>query len=124
MTRHDDEPTTSHQREQPEWPAEPCPGWCVREHDRLDHPDDRYHQSEASLVSGEAATRFTIPLTASLEELDLVVWVGRYAGECDDWLVIEPTEQPEPRLLITLETARGLLDQLSEQVTRHDLSRP
>lgn len=119
MTRRDNEPTAG-RREHPTWLAERCPDWCVRDHAEDDHPDDRYHQSEGSLVPGVVATRFAIPLTAALERLDLITWIGRYAGEREDWLVIEPTVQREPRLMITLETARGLVEQLSQQLARHD----
>jgi len=120
MTRRDDEPTPSHQREQPTWLREQCPGWCVRVHREDDHPEDRYHQSEGSVLPGVVATHPTIPLTASMEGLDLIIWAGRYVGESDAWLVIEPTERREPRLLVTVETAHGLVKQLAEQLARHD----
>jgi len=120
MTRCDNEPTSNHQQKQPTWLHERCPGWCVRAHHEHDHPEDRYHQSEGSVLPGVVATRPTIPLTASMERLDMIVWAGRYVGESDAWLVIEPTERREPRLLVTIGTAHGLVKQLSEQLAQHD----
>lgn len=120
MTRRDPQPATGDQPQQPTWLSERCPSWCSREHDQRDHPEDRYHQSEPCVVPGVVATGHTIPVTESLEGLDLVTWMGRYVGDSVDWMVIEPIEQREPRLVVSVETARSLVQRLSEQLSRHD----
>lgn len=118
MTRGDPESTTGQRLQHPTWLTEGCPAWCTREHRQLDHPDDRYHRSEASIVPGVVAARPSVPISASLQGLDLVVWLGRYVGEAVEWVVIEPIERREPRLVLTVETARSLVQHLSGQLTR------
>ena len=106
-------------RRPPTWLTEECPAWCTREHREQDHAEDRYHRSEASIVPGVLAVRPTVPLTDSLEGLDLVTWLGRYVGTTVDWLAIEPIERREPRLVMTVETAHRLVRCVSEQLDRH-----
>jgi hypothetical protein len=106
----------------PSWLTEQCPSWCARDHREHDHPEDRYHQSEASLLPGVVAARQAIPFTASLEGIELVAWLGRYIGEGVDCVVIEPAERREPRLVVTVETAHSLVRHLSEQLARHQRS--
>ncbi|WGL53033.1 hypothetical protein P5P86_04220 [Nocardioides sp. BP30] len=118
MTRRDPEPATDDQPQHPTWLTEGCPPWCTGEHGQLDHPDDRYHRSEASIVPGVVAARPVAPVTASLQGLDLVAWLGRYVGESVEWVVIEPIDRREPRLVVTAETARSLVQHLTAQLTR------
>lgn len=120
MTRRDPEPVMGGDPQHPSWLRERCPGWCSRDHQQHDHPEDRYHQSEASVVPGVVSTRPIIPVTESLEGLDLVAWMGRYVGDAVEWVVIEPIERREPRLVVTVETARALVKRLSEQLAMHD----
>ncbi|HWJ08411.1 MAG TPA: hypothetical protein VNS46_03490 [Nocardioides sp.] len=100
----------------PSWAGGPCPPWCVREHGEDDHPEDRYHQSEPSILSVVAGTGDTVPVTASLRSLTLAVRTGRYAGEELAWLVVEALEGPQPRLLLTADAARALARGLHEQL--------
>ncbi|HVK29747.1 MAG TPA: hypothetical protein VM575_15520 [Nocardioides sp.] len=101
---------------QPPWPDAPCPPWCTREHAADDHPEDRYHQSEPTLLPVVAGSGDTVPVTASLRPLTLAVRIGRYADDDRTWLVIEALEAPRPRMVLAAEAARalvrGLLDQL------------
>jgi hypothetical protein len=102
----------------PTWLTEECPAWCAREHREHDHPEDRYHRSEPSIVPGIVAVRETVPVTDSLEGLDLIIWLGRYVGTTVTWLTIEPIERREPRLTMTTETARMLGYRVVEQTDR------
>lgn len=99
----------------PPWPGEPCPPWCTRAHAPDDHPEDRYHQSEASLLPVVAGSGDTVPVTASLRPLTLVVRAGRYDGG-RTWLVIEATEDARPRMALTVDAARALAEALQVQL--------
>ena len=100
----------------PTWLAEGCPAWCAREHLEDDHPEDRYHHSEPSLVPAVAAAADTVPVTASLESMTLVVWLGRHVGTSLVWVAVEPAERREPRLVLTEESARALHEHLGRQL--------
>ena len=100
----------------PTWLTEACPSWCVREHREQDHPDDRYHQSETSFVPVVAAVRDTVPITASMQGIDLTVWMGRYVGESLVWVVIEPDGARTPRLILSAESASSLNSQIGAQL--------
>ena len=102
------------------WSRERCPAWCAREHDERDHPEDRYHQSEPTYVPVLASRAPSVPATASLEALDLIVRVCRYDGDIVTWVAIEAADHPEPRLVLSLESARLLLHDLEEQLQRYD----
>jgi hypothetical protein len=102
------------------WQREPCPSWCTRVHDDLDHPEDRYHQSEPSYLPTISSRRPSIPITASLEAVDMLIRICRYDGDVVTWVAIEALEQPEPRLVLTLESARILGFELAEQLERYD----
>lgn len=114
MTEVDDtaEPGTA----RPSWQAAPCPPWCARVHTEEDHPEDRYHQSEPSVVAAVAGRGDDIPVTASLRPVSLAVRAGRYVDGDLTWLVVEPLEQRAPRLVVTAETAGALLLGLQEQL--------
>lgn len=103
----------------PSWLHEPCPGWCTRVHEEDDHLEDRFHQSEPTIVPVIAAVEPTVPVTASLETIDLVIRIGRYDGELVEWLTIEPLDLPQPKLVLTVESARLLAHHLAEQLDRH-----
>jgi hypothetical protein len=102
----------------PTWLTEPCPSWCARDHHEHDHPEDRYHQSLPSVVPAVAGSAVNVPVTSSLQALDLVIRLGRYVGEATDWLVIEAAEQREPRLVITADSARLLVHHVAGQLRR------
>lgn len=92
----------------PTWLLEACPAWCTRAHLEDDHPEDRYHESFPTSVPVVAATADTIPATASLTAMNLLVQLHRHIGELVEWIAIEPTESRQPRLILTRESARTL----------------
>lgn len=99
----------------PPWPDGRHPPWCSRDHDTADHPEDGYHQSEPLLLPVVAGAADTVPVTASLRPLTLVVRAGRYEEE-RAWLVVEAEEEPRPRMALTLEAARALAAALLAQL--------
>ncbi len=102
----------------PTWLDEPCPPWCVRDHEEDDHPEDRYHQSEPSLFAAIAGSGDQVPMTASLAPLTLGIHLGRHVGETRAWVVIESLETRHPRMVLTEEAAVALQQQLEHQLAR------
>ncbi len=100
----------------PSWLVEPCPSWCAREHEETDHPEDRYHQSDPAVVPAIASTVVSVPVTASFEEVDLVIRRCRYVADSVEWMAIEGLKSVEPRLVLTSDSARVLLRVLAEQL--------
>ena len=102
------------------WLRELCPAWCARAHHEDDHPEDHYHQSEASFVPVIASRRTAVPVTSTFEAVDMLVRICRYDGDVVTWLAIEPLEQRQPRLVLTVESARLLVRDMVDQLRRHD----
>ncbi len=100
----------------PPWPDGRCPPWCTREHAADDYPEDRYHQSEPALLPVVAGPADTVPVTASLRPLSLVVRAGRHDDDDRTWLVVESAEAARPRIVLTVEGARSLAGALLDQV--------
>ncbi len=100
----------------PTWLTERCPAWCARTHREEDHPEDRYHQSEPALFPAVAAAADTVPVTASLRPMTLGVRLGRHLGAPLTWVAVESAEARQPRLVLTEESARVLLDELGRQL--------
>jgi hypothetical protein len=103
---------------QPSWQREPCPAWCVREHDEDDIPLDRYHQSEPSVLPVLASERPEEPHGNRFAPVDLTIRIGRYVGEVVDWVAIEPIALSAPRVVLTAESAHRLAQRVEEQLER------
>lgn len=99
------------------WLTEACPPWCTREHAEGDHPEDRYHQSEPSILTVVAGPGDAVPVTASLRPTTLALRAGRHLDDDLTWVVIESLEEPLPRLVLTADAARDLARALREQLT-------
>lgn len=99
------------------WLTEACPPWCAREHAEDDHVEDRYHQSEPSVLTVVAGPGDTVPVTASLRPTTLALRAGRHVGDDLVWLVIEALDDPLPRMALTTDAARGLARALRDQLT-------
>ncbi|TYL55914.1 hypothetical protein FXB39_01565 [Nocardioides sp. BGMRC 2183] len=110
------DPTQHPPEGRPSWLAEACPPWCAREHHEQDHPEDRYHQSAPSFAPVIAALGHAIPVTDALTAVELIIRMARYVGDVHTWIAIEGTEAPEPRLVLTAESARSLVQHLEEQL--------
>jgi hypothetical protein len=105
-------------RPQPSWQREPCPPWCIREHDEHDIPLDRYHQGEPSVLPVLISTGPEEPRVATFEPVDLTLRVGRYAGEVVDWVAIEPVDLTVPRMVLAAESADRLAQRLGQLLAR------
>jgi len=101
---------------QPSWQVEPCPPWCVREHDEDDIALDRYHQGEPSRLQVSMSTTPEEPREATFATVALTLRTGRYVGESVDWIAIEPVA---PRMTLTAESARRLGQRLAQQLAQH-----
>jgi hypothetical protein len=102
----------------PSWLLEPCPAWCTREHEEDDHPEDRYHASEATCLPAIGATADTVPAAASADAFDLIVHIRRQLDDPTDWVTIEPAQTRLPRLTLTRESTLWLVRALDEQLRR------
>lgn len=105
-------------RYSPPWMQGSCPSWCVRTHTDTDREEDRFHQSEPSVVPVLASRADATPASAAMESYDAIVRVVRHAGEVVDWLAIEPLELADGRLILTAESARALSVTIDEQLRR------
>ncbi len=105
----------------PTWLDEPCPRWCTRDHREDDHPEDRYHQGEPSVFTTVAGAGDSVPPGASLRPMSLGVRMGRQIGEERTWLLLEPLEDRHPRVVLSLEAARALVQHLTQQLAPADL---
>lgn len=101
---------------EPSWQREPCPPWCVREHDEDDIPLDRYHQSAPSLLPILMSGYPEEPRSSTFVPAELTVRVGRYSTEVVEWVAIEPVALSAPRLVLTAESAYRLAQQVKEQL--------
>lgn len=102
----------------PTWQREPCPRWCIRDHDKDDIALDRYHQGSATTIPVLMSIEPEEPRSATYVPVDLAIRVGRYAGELIDWVAIEPVK-PAPRLVLTAESAERLAQQVTAQLAEH-----
>lgn len=114
MTRPEQHP--SPRRTVPSWLIEHCPTWCVRDHRESDHVEDRYHQDEPAFLPVVTGTTDAVPVTSSLEAVELVVRRGRHVGDQVTWVAVEAVDHPRPRLLLTVESARTLVAHLVRQL--------
>lgn len=104
----------------PTWLRGACPRWCAREHQESDLPDDRYHQSDPTLVPAILVVEDGVPVTKFFRGANMVVWVGRYDDDLLDWIAIEPTEERTPSLVLTAESARLMTRAVEHQLGQLD----
>lgn len=95
----------------PTWLTEPCPPWCVREHREDDHPEDRKHESDATLFPAVVAT--FDPKEERSRPCEFVVTLSRRVGAAETWLFIGEAEGGEHRILTTPASAVRLLGAVS-----------
>ncbi len=94
-----------------------CPAWCRRRHGPRDHADDRLHQSGAILVPVvQGDPRFGRDDAVRAETL--VLRVVQRVDSPTAWLEVAPEEGRSPRLLVTTESARRLVEAMAELLTR------
>lgn len=101
---------------QPSWQHQPCPAWCIREHDEDDIPLDRYHQAEPSRLPVLMSDHPEEPRLSTFAPVELTIRVGRYVDEMVGWVAIEPVELAAPRMVLTAESAHRLAKQVQDQL--------
>ena len=104
-------PATDHRSRA--WPAAPCPDWCARLHEDGEPPEDSFHHSIATLVPATLVSSDTRSRAAGLREQDVALTLSRNARDVAEWVTIEPTGVTGPHLALTVESARGLADDLA-----------
>lgn len=99
------------------WQTEPCPSWCVREHQDDDHPDDRYHDSDTTVVSAVMADRDRGGGSGSWthETAELAIVTSRYDDSTQLITFIGRDDRPDQHLIMTPESA----GRLAQALTRH-----
>ncbi|MCD6640172.1 MAG: hypothetical protein LT071_09695 [Nocardioides sp.] len=101
----------------PSWQQEPCPPWCERTHLESDHLEDRFHQSEGTLVPAMVVDDpLSSPPTMRLTEL--VVVAVRHPGDSTTWIRVEAAEGSDPRLVVEAGAMHRLVPVLDELTTR------
>ncbi|CAM3411351.1 hypothetical protein NODU109028_15730 [Nocardioides dubius] len=95
----------------PPWQDDPCPAWCVSEHDADDLPEDRFHDSSATSLPVIVRGRLGLPRTRGV---DVVLTMTREAGTREDWLHVSAPEAGLRGFTLTAESARRLGQALIE----------
>jgi hypothetical protein len=90
-----------------------CPAWCRRLHRPGDHADDRLHQSGVVLVPVvHGDPRFGRDDAVRADSL--VLRVVQRADSPTVWFEAVPEEGRSPHLLVTTESARRLVEAMTE----------
>ncbi len=93
------------------WPPVVCPLWCTGGHRASDHPEDHIHRSRAVVVPAKLRENF---LTNEIESVELLVYASLEDGSTTAWCSIAASEDPEPHLNLSMESA----DLLRQALTR------
>lgn len=93
---------------------ERCPIWCVVDHRRDDHRDDRWHDSATSDVD------VIVRLPGSTEASQLTIVTSRRFGEPGDWTFIGEADHNRQRLELSRESAQRLATALTEHLRALD----
>lgn len=107
---------TAPSRRRPSWQAEPCPAWCVVEHEEDDPPADRIHDSAGRYVP---ITRGE-PIGQDAAASAVLLVMSRRCGDFQDWVFVGEPDHRERRLTMTRESAAHLAHELLRLVASHD----
>lgn len=128
MTTTATEPTTADATEAPDtplqeapyWQDAPCPPWCVVPHRDYDHPDDRWHDSEQTVIklSLEAPVRAVIGDEVLMDVPELCTELTQGYREADARVAI--IHNGSETLPLTLAEAALLRDSLTEMLDAAD----
>lgn len=93
----------------PAWQRSDCPAWCTREHLPADHEDDRYHQSEATIVP---VVRLLSHEGSQLQREavadEVAVLVLQHQDDSEWWLSLSFAQQSMVYLRLSHESAERL----------------
>ncbi|GAB2460184.1 hypothetical protein GCM10027062_44760 [Nocardioides hungaricus] len=91
------------------WLPAPCPAWCTRTHGEDDHPEDRVHQGDGTVLPVVFGRIDPWRLRYVPDAGDLVVRLVRdLPASSPTWVVLADSERGERALVLTRESA-GLL---------------
>lgn len=101
----------------PSWQQEPCPAWCARPHQEGDHLEDRFHQSEGTIVPAMVVDD---PLGSppTMRMTELVVVAVQHLGDPTTWIRVEAAEGRDPRLVMEAGAMHRLVPVLDALTTR------
>jgi hypothetical protein len=101
----------------PYWQTTPCPAWCVVPHRDFDHPDDRWHDSEQTVIklSTEPPVRDVVGESVFHEIPGLAAELTQSYREAEPRVVLIENECQAFRM--TLAEAVTLRDTLTELIS-------
>lgn len=101
----------------PTWLDEPCPPWCARVHDEGDHPEDRVHQGEPSIVPA-VLLRDSPTLADDRREVpgEVLAQAMRALGSSRTWVLICEPEDVTSMTMLDASSAGELADALRRVV--------
>ena len=92
---------TDPSRPWPSWQDEPCPAWCIVEHEEDDPPADRIHDSAGRYVpvtTGE-------PIGQDPAAGAVLLVMSRRCGDFQDWVFVGEPDHRERHLTLSRESA-------------------
>lgn len=100
----------------PSWLVEECPAWCTREHHEEDHPEDRRHQSPASIMSMDVPTT-AIP-AGTTQTVEVAVYLDQPVAQPVRWLRVESVDSSRVRLALATGSTSGMVELMIEVLAR------
>lgn len=99
----------------PSWLTAPCPPWCTRSHHEQDHPEDRRHQDDGTVVPVVLGRVEPGRLGYLAQAGEVVVQrVRELPPGAPTWWVIAESERARAPLVLSEESAARLRSALSE----------
>ena len=92
---------TAPSRPRPSWQHEPCPPWCVVEHDEADQPADRIHDSAGRYTAAVLGG----PLEDEQTATELLILMSRRSGDPRDWVFLGQPDRGGHHLSLSRESA-------------------
>jgi len=92
---------TDPSRSRPSWQCEPCPAWCVVEHDEADLTADRVHDSAGRYTPAVLGG----PLEGEQTATELLILMSRRSGDAGDWVFVGQPERDGQHLSLSRESA-------------------
>lgn len=100
-------PTPSDGR--PTWLEEKCPEWCTRMHLEDDHPEDRYHQDDGTIVPSIVAVLECRTMRRVAHPEELVIQRSQWPSDPQVWVSVTAMESSTPSLTVAVDCIPLLL---------------
>ncbi|MEG9227508.1 DUF6907 domain-containing protein [Aeromicrobium sp. Sec7.5] len=88
-------------RSRPPWQHDPCPAWCVVEHDEADLLADRVHDSAGRYTPAVLGG----PLEGEQATTELLILMSRRSGDAGEWVFVGQPERDGHHLSLSREGA-------------------